>query len=77
MIFRRTLAVLVSIFAVLLVTLAVLMGFLVLVEGLGDQAASTALRWAGRVALVLLSVDLVLLVFALALHALSTPSDRA
>ena len=68
---RRIVAGLVTALAVLLVTFAVLMGFYLLTEQLGDQLAISGLRWAGRVCLIFMLIDLILLVLALAADALN------
>lgn len=73
MIFRRVLVGLLATFAVLLVSLAVLMGFHLLIEGMNDADATAVVRWAGRICLALLLVDLMLLVLALGLYVLNPP----
>ena len=67
---RRYLAVLVGALAFLLVAFAVLMAFHLLVHTLGDSQAARALLWTAVGCLVLLIIDLLLLVIALAVNSL-------
>lgn len=73
MISQRVLLVLMSALAVLLVGFSVVMGFYLLTNALQDQSASAALLWIGRVLAVLLVVDVVLVVGALGMNAITRP----
>jgi len=70
MLYRRMLLILMTVFAVLLVSFTVIMGFYLLTAALQDSTAASALLWAGRVLGVLLLIDLVLVVGALGVNAL-------
>lgn len=70
MISNKIVSALLAALAILTVTCAVLMGFQVLLSSLHDSAAARALQWIGFGCLVLLIVDVLLLVGALAVRAL-------
>ena len=71
MVTRRVLLTLVYILVTLLVALAVLAGLMMLAGQLQDAAAGLVVRWVAGGCLVLASIDLVLLIGALALREIS------
>jgi hypothetical protein len=67
---RRVLVGLLAALAVLLVTFSILMGFYLLTSALEDPTSTLVLGWAGRICGGLVVLNLVLLVIALAMHAI-------
>ena len=70
MISSKVVSTLLAALALLTVSCAVLMGFQVLFNSLHDTVAAGALRWIGFGCVILLVIDLLLLVGALAARAL-------
>ena len=73
MVSRRLLQVLIYALLFLIVAFGVLMGGYALTLGMGDDAGSNVLWYVAMGSLVLLGIDLILLVLALALERLTPP----
>lgn len=77
MVSRPILAILVITLAVLVVASCVLLGFQALLRFVGDGQGAAVILWIAVASLLLLVIDLVLLVGALGLNAISAPEGRA
>jgi hypothetical protein len=75
MIPRRLTAGLLAAWAVLTVTFAVVMGFYLLLQQLGDDVGLTVLAWVGRFCLIAVVVVFVLLVVSLAWERLAADEE--
>ncbi len=70
MISNKVVSALLAALAILTVTCAVLMGFQALLSSLHDSAAARVLQWIGMGCVILLVIDVLLLVSALAVRVL-------
>ncbi len=66
---QRFILILAAVALVALVTVAVVLGFAALLGGMGDEIGSRVLRWVAGGVSVVLVVDLICLILALAVHA--------
>ncbi len=77
---QQALLVLVVVTIVLLIALAAILGFGAILNAMGDETGSVVVRWIGAGLGVVLAVDLLCLILALAIHALERfdePADEA